>query len=151
MRNNRNTIGDQNKPPQRSLTNSIERKTMTNPQTYQTQSRQINQQQQNQKMASTINSTLLRLPNQGNRSSISNSLQPKASTMISTISTFLNSIDRNFQKKDIDIQGIPALLQFWGYPHNYNKSVFQPIGAPHTWPNCLQMMEFFAQIANYFF
>jgi len=47
MRNNRNTIGDQNKPPQRSLTNSIERKTMTNPQTYQTQSRQINQQQQN--------------------------------------------------------------------------------------------------------
>jgi len=47
-------------------------------------------------MALTINSTLLRLPNQGNRSSISNSLQPKASTLISTISAFMNSIDRNF-------------------------------------------------------
>jgi hypothetical protein len=69
---------------------------MTNPQMQYTQSRQLTQQQQNEKMAVTINSTLLRLPNQGNRSSISNSLQPKASTLISTISAFMNSIDRNF-------------------------------------------------------
>ncbi len=102
-------------------------------------------------MASTINNALLRLPNQGNRSSISNSLQPKASTLISTISAFMNSIDRNFQKSNLDVESIPQLLTFWGYPHSYNKSVFQPIGAPHTWPNCLQMMQFLAEITTYFF
>jgi hypothetical protein len=48
MRNNRNTVGDQFKPAtQRNLINSVDRKTMTNPQTQQTQSRQATQQQLN--------------------------------------------------------------------------------------------------------
>lgn len=48
MRNNRNTVGDQFKPStQRNLINSVDRKTMTNPQTQQTQSRQANQIQLN--------------------------------------------------------------------------------------------------------
>lgn len=45
---NRNTVGDQFKPStQRNLINSVDRKTMTNPQTQQTQSRQANQIQLN--------------------------------------------------------------------------------------------------------
>jgi|688.fasta_scaffold221922_1 hypothetical protein len=48
MRSNRNTVGDQFKPTQpRNLANSVERKTMTNPQNHQTQSRQYTQQQLN--------------------------------------------------------------------------------------------------------
>jgi hypothetical protein len=48
MRNNRNTVGDQFKPTQtRNLANSVDRKTMTNPQNHQTQSRQYTQQQLN--------------------------------------------------------------------------------------------------------
>lgn len=95
-------------------------------------------------MTSNILAALLKIPNQGNRSSLSNSLQPKTSTMINTISSFMNSIDHQFEKNYLDIDSIPQLLNFWGYPHSYNKSVFQSIGAPHTWGTCLQMMEFFA-------
>lgn len=71
--------------------------------------------------------------------------------MISTIASFMNSIDRNFDKTNLDIESIPQLLTFWGYGQNYNKTVFQPVGAQHTWPACLSMMEFFAEITNYFF
>jgi hypothetical protein len=82
----------------------------------------------------------MKLPSQGKRTSISTSIQPKASNLISNISSFMALIDRTFEKSNIDVESIPQLLTFWGYTQNYNKSVFQPVGAPHTWPVCLQMM-----------
>jgi hypothetical protein len=60
-------------------------------------------------------------------------------------------IDRCFEKAPLDLELIPPLLMFWGYPHNYNKSVFQPVGAPHTWPVCMQMMEFLAEVGLFIF
>lgn len=44
------------KPPQRNITNSVERKTLTNPQSYQqTQLRALTQQQMNDRISKTIN------------------------------------------------------------------------------------------------
>jgi hypothetical protein len=104
MRNNRNTLGDQWKPGNvnRSISNSIDRATINNPQNA-VQIRQATQQQVNEKMANFIHHVLLKLPNQGNRASINNALLPKASTLISTMSSLMNGIDRNFDKTNLDV------------------------------------------------
>ncbi len=36
-----------------------------------------------------------------------------------------------------------------GYTQGINKTVFQPVGAPHTWGVCLQMMNWLAELANF--
>jgi hypothetical protein len=93
---NRNTIGDW-KQPQRLVTNSVERKTLTNPQTYQqNQFRALTQQQINDRISRTINEALMKLPNQGKRTSISTAVQPKASNLLSNMCSFMALIDRNF-------------------------------------------------------
>lgn len=156
------------KPSQKNLGSSVDRKTMTNPsintqhqnqnqnqnqnQTQnqvQTQSRQANLQLNIEKMCEKINRALYKFGESGARSSINNTIQPKGSTLFNNISTFINAIDRNSEKFVVDTENIPAILNFWGYPHFYNKNIFQPIGAPHTWPSCLQMMEYLADISNF--
>lgn len=103
MKNNRNTVGDQWKPVHRSISNSIDRKTLNNPPVNPAQLRQATQQQLNEKMANYINNVLFKVPNQGGRSSISNSLQPKASTLISVISSLMYGIDGSFEKSNLEV------------------------------------------------
>jgi hypothetical protein len=40
-------------------------------------------------------------------------------------------------------------LRIFGYKGNYNKTIFQPIGAPHTWSHCLAILEWFSELASY--
>lgn len=40
-------------------------------------------------------------------------------------------------------------LRVFGYKGNYNRSLFQPIGAPHTWMQCLTILEWFSELATY--
>jgi hypothetical protein len=92
---NRNTLGDW-RPPQR-LINSVERKTLTNPQSYQqNQFKALTQQQMNDRISRTINEALMKLPNQGKRTSISTAVQPKVSNLLSNMCSFMALIDRNF-------------------------------------------------------
>ena len=94
---NRNTIGDQWKPP-RNYANSVERKTLTtgNPNIGASHARHHTQAHTNEQMARLITETLLKIPNQNSRASICTSLKPNQKTLMSTISNFLYSIDRNF-------------------------------------------------------
>lgn len=40
-------------------------------------------------------------------------------------------------------------LRVFGYKGNYNRSLFQPVGAPHTWTQCLTILEWFSELAIY--
>lgn len=35
---------------------------------------------------------------------------------------------------------IAEIYKIIGYPQTINKTMFQPIGAPHTWNSCLQIL-----------
>lgn len=105
-------------------------------------------------MGRTINGALMKLPSQGKRSSITLSsavTQSKAKDVISNVGAFMTLVDSNFDKSMVDFEVVQQLLTFWGYPINYNKSVFQTVGAPHTWFTCMQIMEFLAEVGVYAF
>jgi SMC interacting uncharacterized protein involved in chromosome segregation len=53
---------------------------------------------------------------------------------------FLRSLDHKFERGDVNADLIMDILKAFGYPHNYNKTIFQPIGAPHTWGHCLSIL-----------
>jgi len=38
-----------------------------------------------------------------------------------------------------------------GYNGILNKKIFNPIGAPHTWPFCLALMEWIGELANFYY
>ena len=35
------------------------------------------------------------------------------------------------------------------YPGYLNKTIFMPIGAPHTWHHCLAILDFMAEFADH--
>ena len=43
---------------------------------------------------------------------------------------------------------IVEVLRTMGYTANISKNIFNPIGAPHTWGNCLQLMEWISELAH---
>ena len=44
---------------------------------------------------------------------------------------------------------IPEIYKALGYPNTISKTYFQPVGAPHTWGQCLAMMEWLADLASF--
>ena len=142
MRNNRHNYGDQWKGDHPRNANSKERKTMNNSQSHLfSQNRNANNSRAlEQKMTKKIIDVVLKNPKEPKRSSISTNLPPNQKTLLSTITSLMYSIDINFEQSFLDIELIMQILTFWGYPYHYNKTVFQPIGAQHTWHSCLQMM-----------
>lgn len=44
---------------------------------------------------------------------------------------------------------LPELFKSLGYPFVINKTYFQPVGAPHTWPQCLAMMDWLAEVVTF--
>ena len=59
---------------------------------------------------------------------------------LDVVCIFIKTIDHKFERGDVNAEGVMELLKFFGYPHNYSKSIFQPIGAPHTWGQCLMIL-----------
>lgn len=61
---------------------------------------------------------------------------------------FMRAIDGSTERTDITNATSTELLldtlKFFGYKATYNKSTFQPIGAPHTWNQCLSILEWFS-------
>ncbi len=69
-------------------------------------------------------------------------------TLLNTIGTFLNSIDGSFEVGSVEVDHIIDIFRFMGYPHTINKNIFNPVGAPHTWTACLQLMQFMGELAT---
>lgn len=44
---------------------------------------------------------------------------------------------------------IPEIFKALGYPNTISKTYFQPVGAPHTWGQCLAMMEWLADLVTF--
>ena len=131
--------------------NSVERKTFTANNVPQSHSRQNHNVLPDQ-MARFITETLLKIPSQNSRASISTtSLKPNQKTLFSTISSLVFGIDHDFQESLVKEDTIQQLMKFWGYPHTINKTVFNPVGAPHTWNTCLQIMYFLAELFMFYF
>ena len=95
-------------------------------------------------MSKTIHDVLMKVPNQGKRTSITNTIKASTGVFMNYIGSFMTLIDRMFDKTFVNSETVPQLISFWGYPENTSKSVFKAIGAPHTWNTCLHMMEFLA-------
>jgi SMC interacting uncharacterized protein involved in chromosome segregation len=85
------------------------------------------------------------------RYSVSTTLKPNQKTLINTIAHLLNSFDGKFEPSNLEVDMIIDLFRMLGYPSNINKTYFQPVGAPHTWGQCLQMMDWLASIASFHF
>lgn len=109
----RSTLGEQ---PSRKFINSIERKTMTNQTSTQFQARQIDKEQQAEKMTKAIHDVLMKVPNQGKRTSISNIIKPSSGVFLSYIGSLMTLIDRMFDKGLVNTDTVQQLISFWGYP-----------------------------------
>ena len=61
---------------------------------------------------------------------------------------FLRAMDGSTDRAEFNssnsVDFLIESLKFFGYPKPVSKSLFQPIGAPHTWPACLQILEWLA-------
>jgi hypothetical protein len=60
------------------------------------------------------------------------------------------ALDPSIELPDVNNEkSILALLRLFNYPGFVGKSIFQPIGAPHTWHHCLSILDFMADLARY--
>ena len=76
-------------------------------------------------------------------------LKANQKTLLSTIAAFLHSFDNAFEENNLTIEFLPDLFKVLGYPSNVSKTYFQPVGAPHTWGQCLAMMDWLAELASF--
>jgi len=91
------------------------------------------------RLTKNILSILKRLSFDG-RYSVCTTLKSNQKTLINTIAHLLNSFDDKFQPAQLEVDMLIDLFKMLGYPSTINKTYFQPVGAPHTWGQCLQMM-----------
>lgn len=56
------------------------------------------------------------------------------------VGIFIKAIDHKFERVDVNTDFITEFLKTFGYPHALSKNIFQPIGAPHTWGQCLMIL-----------
>lgn len=61
---------------------------------------------------------------------------------------FLGSIDQQEQVK-IEVDHIPELFRMLRYPTAVSKNIFNPVGAKHTWGQCLTLISWLGQISSY--
>lgn len=67
---------------------------------------------------------------------------------------FFRAIDGHTERAEFNTSAtntelMQDALRIFGFKGNYNRSLFQPIGAPHTWPQCLIILEWFSELAAY--
>ena len=56
----------------------------------------------------------------------------------------IRALDDTIDPKELTVDSIVYFLQSWNYPGCLIKNIFQPIGAMHTWNNCLAILDFMA-------
>lgn len=61
----------------------------------------------------------------------------------------MREFDESFRYEDMDAEFLPELFKALGYTTPVNKNIFNPVGAPHTWPTCLTLMYWLAQLVKY--
>ena len=111
-----------------------------------------NQQQFQHQMVENINMTLNKIGGgEEKRRSVDKELKPNQKTVFNIIASFLHSFDGHFHSGMLDVDLIFEMYRLMGYPGNLHKTIFQPVGAPHTWNHCLQMLEWLSEVANLHF
>lgn len=72
------------------------------------------------------------------------SLKPTQKTLMGVMGILLNAFDSSLDENSFTIEMLPDMFKQFGYPIQINKTLFMPIGAPHTWSHCLMMMDWLA-------
>jgi SMC interacting uncharacterized protein involved in chromosome segregation len=85
----------------------------------------------------------------GNKTMAFTTIKQTQKTLINIISNLLASFDKVFDEQFLTVDMLIDLFRVLGYPYTINKTVFLPVGAPHTWSQCLQMMEWLAELASF--
>lgn len=67
-------------------------------------------------MTKAIHDVLMKVPNQGKRTSISNIIKPSSGVFLSYIGSLMTLIDRMFDKGLVNTDTVQQLISFWGYP-----------------------------------
>ena len=80
----------------------------------------------------------------GSKSLALTTLKPNQKSLLSTVASLLSSFDDHFEEQNLTIDMMIDVFKTLGYTQSINKTVFQPVGAPHTWGVCLQMMNWLA-------
>jgi hypothetical protein len=44
---------------------------------------------------------------------------------------------------------VTRAIDLFGYKGQFNKTYYSPVGAPHTWPQLIAIVLFFAELASY--
>ena len=62
---------------------------------------------------------------------------------------FLHVIDEGIEREEVTQDSLLSFLRFKEYSGNVNRTIFTPIGAPHTWMHCLAILDWLASLARY--
>ena len=76
-------------------------------------------------------------------------LKPSQKALLTVCATLMRELDDTFQFEDLDLEFLPEMFKTIGYFSPINKNIFMPVGAPHTWPSCITLMHWLAQLAKY--
>lgn len=93
---------------------------------------------------------IISLNNDGRRMSRHNSIKADQKTVLNLISTFLGAFDVGFDTTKLEIEDIPEIFRLLKYPGNVSKNLFNPVGAKHTWGQCLNVINWLGQLASYY-
>ena len=100
-------------------------------------------------MTKSILETLKKIYKDTEKSISAAGFKPTQKTLLSTIAAFFNSFDNAFDESSLTIEMIPDIFKGVGYPNTISKTYFQPVGAPHTWGQCLAIMEWLGELASF--
>lgn len=148
--NPRSTYQEGKKTSKSNLTSSVDRATFQGSSLTASHPKTPNLSAQSEKMSRYISMVLQKVSNEPQRySGVVPVLKSTNRSLISVISALMRSVDGHFDSSDLEADMIVELFRMIGYTNNISKTIFQPIGAPHTWPSCLQMVEWLAQLSEF--
>ena len=105
-----------------------------------------------QEVISKIMDTILRLENNNTTTFSRETLRTGGTNVFfNALNILLHGIDPTFKSEYLNnnVEMVILALNTFGYKGNISKAIFQPIGAYHTWPACLHILEWFAELANF--
>jgi hypothetical protein len=78
------------------------------------------------------------------------SIKADQKSVINTISSFLSAFEIGFQSTMIEIENLPEIFKLLKHPGNVSKNLFNPVGAKHTWWQCLSVIKWIGQLSHYY-
>ena len=79
-----------------------------------------------------------------------NHIKADQKSVLNLISSFLGAFDVGFDSTRIEIENIPEIYRLLKHPGNVSKNLFNPVGAKHTWGQCLTVINWLGQLASYY-